>query len=369
LNAFAVPGGYIYVHSGLIERAESVDELAGVLGHEIGHVRAHHMFKQMRKARLLSGLSLAAMILARGDQAATIGSQAVTEQMMLNFSRDYEREADQLGLNDMYKAGFNPQAMASFFQKILLEQRFNAAQVPPYLLMHPLTQDRIAYVEDLMRVLRMDQDRSSATPNHFRRIQAMIKSQTMRADDAIREYRRKIEKEPDRSEWHEFLGIIYLQNRQYEQAQSAYEQARSLNPADPFVHSDLALAYLNLGRTGEARRSLQRSLELDPNNARTYNALGKVSLREKSWQEAISYNQTAIRLSPEIPEAYYDIGEAYSGLGDQRESYYFLGVAYRYMEERERSMQYFERALKLFGKESSRGRMIVKAMGEMKEQL
>jgi predicted Zn-dependent protease len=370
LNAFAVPGGYIYVHSALIDRVETPDELASVLAHEVAHVKARHLAKQMRKANLLSLGALTAALLSRGDQAATIGSQALQQQLMLNFSRDFEREADQLGLNYLHKAGFNPQAMISFFEKILQEQRFNAAQVPPYLLMHPLTQDRIGSVEDLIRVLRIGRATPAKAANsRLGRVQALLKAESTRQDDAVREYHRKTEREPNQPNWHHYLGIVYLQHGRYELARAAYERARDLDPSDASVHADLGMTYLKLDQIHKARTSLLRSLALNPNNARTHNTLGKVSLQEKSWQEAISHNQTALRLFPQLAEAYYDIGVAYAELGDSKEAHYFLGVAYRQMEEKEKSLQNFDKALRLFGKDSSRGRMILKEMREIKEEL
>jgi predicted Zn-dependent protease len=153
VNAFALPGGYVGVHLGLIAIAQSRDELAAVLGHELSHVTQRHIARSIANSKRQSVAGLAALILgalvasrarsADGLGAVITGSQAAVAQGQLNFSRDMEREADRIGTRVMSDAGFSPAGVATMFEKLEQAFRLNDSQNYPYLRSHPLTTERI----------------------------------------------------------------------------------------------------------------------------------------------------------------------------------------------------------------------------------
>ena len=152
INAFALPGGYLGVHTGLIGAVAHRDELATVLAHELSHVTQRHiarMFAEEKKniPLLIGGLVLGALAASSSPDAAQaliIGGQAAAVQNQLSFSRDMEREADRVGFNLLSPAGFNPQGAASMFDKLQQASRLNDNGSWPYLRSHPLTSERIA---------------------------------------------------------------------------------------------------------------------------------------------------------------------------------------------------------------------------------
>ena len=152
INAFALPGGYLGVHTGLIGAVTHRDELATVLAHELSHVTQRHiarMFAEEKKniPLLIGGLVLGALAASSSPDAAQaliIGGQAAAVQNQLSFSRDMEREADRVGFNLLSPAGFNPQGAASMFDKLQQASRLNDNGSWPYLRSHPLTSERIA---------------------------------------------------------------------------------------------------------------------------------------------------------------------------------------------------------------------------------
>lgn len=154
VNAFALPGGYVGVHLGLIAMTASRDELASVLAHEMSHVSQRHIARSLASANRQSTASLAAMLLgilvaARSGsadvaQAAIAGSQAAAIQGQLNFSRDMEREADRIGFGIFSEAGFGPAGMAAMFEKLDQAGRLNDSGAFPYLRTHPLTVERVS---------------------------------------------------------------------------------------------------------------------------------------------------------------------------------------------------------------------------------
>jgi beta-barrel assembly-enhancing protease len=153
VNAFALPGGYVGVHLGLIALTGSSDELAAVLGHELSHITQRHIGRSMAHARQQSLLSVASVIVGvlaasrssrtDGAQAVIAGGQALAIQGQLNFSRDMEREADRIGAGVLSDAGFSPAGMATMFEKLEHSARLNDSGGFPYLRSHPLTSERI----------------------------------------------------------------------------------------------------------------------------------------------------------------------------------------------------------------------------------
>lgn len=153
VNAFALPGGYVGVHLGLIAMTATADELASVLGHELSHITQRHIARSIAASSRASTLGMAGLILgilaaARSSNvdlanAAVMGSQAAMAQAQLNFSRDMEREADRNGFALMGQAGFAPAGMAEMFDRLEIANRLNDSGAFPYLRSHPLTTDRI----------------------------------------------------------------------------------------------------------------------------------------------------------------------------------------------------------------------------------
>ena len=154
VNAFALPGGYVGVHLGLIAVTASSDELAAVLAHELSHVTQRHIARSIVNTQRTTLLSLAGLILgvlaasragsSDATQAAVVGAQAAAAQSQLNYSRDMEREADRVGFGVLTDAGYAPQGMAGMFEKMENANRMNDSGAFPYLRSHPLTVERIS---------------------------------------------------------------------------------------------------------------------------------------------------------------------------------------------------------------------------------
>lgn len=161
LNAFALPGGFIGVHTGLVLAAQSESELASVMAHEIGHVSQRHIARMIGNQRQgallpLAGLLLAALAARSSPDlagAAMMGGTGLAAQRQLSFGRDAEREADRIGLNMLRGAGFEVNGMVQFFGRLQSASRSRNDSAPSYLRTHPLTTERIADIEARIRDL------------------------------------------------------------------------------------------------------------------------------------------------------------------------------------------------------------------------
>lgn len=157
VNAFALPGGYVYVNRGVLERATSMDELAGVLGHEIEHVVLRHSVKQMEQQQGASvGVTIACVLTnVCNSQVAQTAINLGGTAVFAKFSREDEIQADEGGFQNVLRAGISPEGMLTFFQKLLAEEQSQSgsAAVAPWFADHPGTQDRIADIQRMLAKL------------------------------------------------------------------------------------------------------------------------------------------------------------------------------------------------------------------------
>lgn len=152
INAFALPGGFIYIHSGLLKKIETDDELANIIGHEIAHIVARDGVNNMQKSILYSIPSQ--ILLSNRSKAIQEAVNAAFNVTMLKYSRSAELRADTYGVTYAYRAGYNPNGMLSFFKKLQdLEGKSSATQVT-FLRSHPVVSERIKNVENIIQTLR-----------------------------------------------------------------------------------------------------------------------------------------------------------------------------------------------------------------------
>src|SRR5438105_4717022 len=179
VNAFALPGGFFYVNSGLILRAQEEAELAGVMAHEISHVTARHGTCQATKGELMQLASIPAMIFIPYTWAGYAMYQGLNMAIpltFLKFSRDAEREADFLGIQYMYKAGYDPNAYVSFFERIQADEKRRPGTIPKVFSTHPPTPERIENTQkEIARILPARQE-YIVTTSEFDTVKARLRN-------------------------------------------------------------------------------------------------------------------------------------------------------------------------------------------------
>jgi beta-barrel assembly-enhancing protease len=178
INAFALPGGFFYVNSGLVLRADEEAELAGVMGHEIAHVAARHGTKTATKGEIMQLASIPLILLGPGGWAGYglyEGLNLAIPMSYLKFTRDAEREADFLGLQYMYKSGYDPNAFVSFFEKIEAEERRHPGSIPKVFSTHPPTPDRVQKAQEEIATILPARDEYIVTTSEFDLVKARLR--------------------------------------------------------------------------------------------------------------------------------------------------------------------------------------------------
>ncbi len=369
INAFAVPGGKVFLNSGLILMVESEDELAGVVAHEIGHVVARHIAKQSDQSLKLGLATLGAMlagILLGPQAAAAIGvtSSAAGGALMLKYSRENEEESDYLGLKFMERAGYDRAAMISMLKKIRRVSGPAYSDPPPYLLTHPAIEQRMANLE--VQMVHFPKIEGTRSPEgDLRRIQTKLVVEEKDTARSITFFENCLKRKPEDSEC--LLGLALSQRKMggLDRSVENLSKAAAVSPADGEITRELGAAHFLKANFSEAQKYLEQARSLSPGDAKTYFYLGRVYLEQKSNEEALRAFIQANKLDPNFGENYYHLAMAYSAKGMLGPAYRSLGYYYKLSGDGKTAQAQFQRALPYFGDQPSEVRVIQKEIDEL----
>lgn len=268
LNAFAMPGGFIGVHSGLIQAAQSESELAGVLAHEISHVTQHHLarlFGQQNKAQMPILLAMGVALLAgRNNPNLAMGGMAAAQaagiQSQLSYSRDFEREADRLGISLLERSNFDIRGMESFFERLQKYGRLYETNAPGYLRTHPLTTERIS---DMDNRIQGKPYRQVADSFEFSLAKAKLRAYDGSARDAVADFAAQLREHKYASEAVVRYGLAHAKVRalDYAGAQREVDELRRLKAQSPMIESLAALVQQKRGDFAGAEKTLRQAMQ------------------------------------------------------------------------------------------------------------
>lgn len=337
LNAFALPGGYIGVHTGLIEAAQNESELAGVLGHEIAHVTQHHlarMIENQSNGILPSLAALAIAILAARSNPQVAGgaiaaAQAVSIQKQLNFSRENEREADRIGMQIMSKAGFDHNGMATFFERLQKYGRIYENNAPAYLRSHPLTTERIADMQNRAANLP-HKPVADSLDFHLLRTKLRVLNQSPNA--AVTEYTDAMQEQhySNLASIQYGLALALMQARRYDAAESAYKKLRLGAAKSPLIDSLGARIKQNAGDIQGALQRYRQARSRFPNYRPLMYAYAEALLNANLANEAAKFVTDTLSLYPEDYRLYQLQSRAYAQQGKDFLRHFAQAQAYAY---------------------------------------
>ncbi len=279
INAFALPGGFVGVNSGLILASETESELAGVLAHEVAHVQQKHMarmYEHMGRMRLstIAGMVAAAMLATQNAQAAS-GAMAATmagsQQAMINYTREHEKEADYIGIVALRKAGFDPNGMPAFFHRMSQETRFYGNHLPEYLLTHPLTENRLMEAQSRASSFPYKQVPDSL---QYHLVQARLLADTFSTpQEASEHFAKKLAKGNYRNRTGTLYGyaISLIEAGKALEAKPYLDELIQQSPNQPLFQLAYAQMEMSQQQTAEALSRLANTLQNHPHNyALTY---------------------------------------------------------------------------------------------------
>ena len=339
INAFALPGGFIGAHTGLIVNADSESELAAVLAHEVAHVTQRHiarMFQQQKQAGMASLAALALAVLAARSSpdlanAAMAGAQYATIQTQLNFSRDNEREADRVGVQVLERSGLDPRAMPSFLERLQRAYRLYETNAPSYVRTHPLTYERIADVQSRVESMPYRQVPDSL---EFQLVRARLQVHASSPRDAVERFEDILRENKTVSETAARYGLVLalLEAKDLPRARRELTVLEREAPEDAMV---MALAAQVRKASGDAKGALELyagAVQRHPRRRALIYDYAQSLLDAKRPEEALRVVTDAVRSLPPDARLYRLQARSHAALGQrlqqhraQAEAYFLMG--------------------------------------------
>jgi beta-barrel assembly-enhancing protease len=355
VNAFAGPGGNIGVYAGLILAAETESELAAVMAHEIAHVTQRHLLRGLEDqskttipamALMVAAAILGAQVSADAGAAAIVGIQAAALQRQINFTRENEHEADRLGITTLAKAGFDPYAMAGFFERLSKSSRVYENNAPEFLRTHPVNANRIAEA-----LGRADDVGARQRPDslRFQLARAALRERAYkRPEQAVAHFRDTLREGRHRDAVAEHYGYALALTRaaQLDAARAALAMAMKSHSSLPeFIVLDARID-LEQGQVERAVRHLGQAVGLSPSHWPLRVAYAEALMKAGRHAPAIDELTAVARLRPGNPMLYDRLEQAAFRAGNQAATHRFRAEKLYAEGDREPAIRQLEIALR-----------------------
>ncbi len=347
LNAFASPGGFIFIFTGLLTKLENESQLAGIMAHEIAHVTQRHIANRIDRSKYLTLATLAGMILgalAGGDGAgaAVSGSAALGQAAQLNYSRHDENDADRFGLQYMIDAGYNPNGLAESFEILQNNTLGVGSNFPSYLSTHPALTSRIASTKSYIITLPSDIVNRKPSNSAFLRAKALTMAyfaDKREADAYFINPKTAID----------YMGkaIVASKRNKIQDAKTAFTRAIQMTPNDYLINRETGRFYFEIGEFKESRRFLLKAIQLNPKDYMAIYFYARLLDAEKSFLQAQSYYLQVLKYVPEDSEVYNFYGRSLGQNGQVFEGYLALAYGAMYSNNESRTKNWLGKAKKV----------------------
>ncbi|WP_428825392.1 M48 family metalloprotease [Azonexus sp. IMCC34842] len=335
INAFAMPGGFIGVHTGLILSAQTESELAGVMAHEISHVTQRHIARQVFQSKQLGMAAMLAMGLAllaarsngqvAGAAMATTQAGAISAQ--LAFSRDFEREADRLGFDIMRRAGFDVRGMSVFFTRLQQAVRLYENNATAYLRSHPLTGERLTDMQNREQSLPYHQVQDSVD---FQLVRAKLRALQGTPGEAVRDFEMLLQDKKYIAEAATRYGLAYARyrGRDWAGAERDVLAARRMKVSAAMLERLLADIHIAQGDVGGGLRVYRDAMVRFPLNHGLLYGYGGALIGARHFDDALAFVETQLQSYPEDVRWHKMRAESYAGLGRKAQQHRALAEVF-----------------------------------------
>ncbi|MBQ7586253.1 MAG: M48 family metalloprotease, partial [Desulfovibrionaceae bacterium] len=344
LNAFAVPGGFVYVLTGLIMHFESESELAGVLAHELAHVTQRHVASRLERSQYMTfgSLLLAVAGIALGGPgggALAVGAMGAGQSAMLNYSRMDESEADQIGLQYVTKAGFPPQGMVEAFKILRQKSRMQGAgSVPTYLSTHPAIGDRITGLTARIHHLPPKVKNIKEDNRRFLRVKTLLWARYGDTQAALHMLR-------DSSGLAAMgRGIVLARQNNIPKAKANFAEAVAKDPNDPLILREAGAFHFRKGDLNQATPLLLKALHLAPRDYMAAFYYARLLEAQGQSLKAIEYFKDVLRQVPTEADVHEDYARSLSHSGQQALAYIHLAYSAIYAGDKKKAEKYVNQA-------------------------
>ncbi|MDD2762181.1 MAG: M48 family metalloprotease [Methylomonas sp.] len=345
INAFAGPGGYIGVNSGLILLTEAESELASVMAHEIGHVTQRHLYRQIEAANKMSIPTVAATLAAiligtqspRMGQAALMAVQAGSVQFQIDFTRDNEKEADRVGMQTLAESSFDPRSMPTFFERLQQSTRYYGRGVPEFLRTHPVSENRIAdtrgraetypyrqYPDSMgygltkAKLYALTATNKTDAYKHFSTLEQqgtdlqravakygkglvhLLNMEYLEASDIFQQLSQQY---PEQPQYSHALALTAMESRDYDKANQLFDKATRNFPSNNAIKLEYTRCLLKSGHPEQARQILFTASDDQKQRPFYYELLAQIYADMKQTAESHRYMAEHYYLSGHTPSA------------------------------------------------------------------
>ncbi len=319
INAFAVPGGIVGVNGGLFLNATTEQQFASVLAHELAHLSQRHFARRLEQqetsapltiAGMITGIVLSAVTQSDIGIAAIAGTQALSVQNMLAYSRSYEQEADRVGLDILASAGMDPRGMPEMFEIMMRQSRLQGNNLPEYLSTHPLTQSRVSDTRNRAEQYPQTQI-SDAQEYHLVRSRLQV-YYAPSPEVAVKTFEAYLNR-PDAQQQDAIrygLAVAYLENRQPQKAADILNELLTSNPGRITFQVTLAESLIALNRIQQARDLLEEARTRNPGNYPITFMLAQAELAGGQGAAAAKYLSELTRALPGQEQLWLQLAEA-----------------------------------------------------------
>lgn len=341
INAFAVPGGYIYVFTGLLMNFNSEEEVAGVLCHELAHVTQRHVASRLERAQMISIGSLllaVAGVAVGGGGVAAAGALGAGQAAMLNYSRADETEADQIGLQFLIKSGYPPIGMVNSFKILRQKSWMTGASVPAYLSTHPDIGDRINGIQ--ARILNMPKSITGRKTDNrrFKRMQVLLWGRYGTPETALQRFR------GDDPLSLMGRGMVYSRQNNVQAASRAFDDAVAKAPRDSLVLREAGIFNYRKGSMEKARQLLQQALALDDRDYMGSFFYARLLDDDGRHSEAQGRFLKVLKAVPEDAEVHWSLARSYGTSGRTGLAYVHMTYSAIYSQNKKQAERYFDKA-------------------------
>ncbi len=357
INAFALPGGYVGVNTGLILLCQSESELASVLAHEISHVTQHHIARSVvnqKDAMLASLAALAAAVVASRSnasnsgqmaQAAVASAQGLAMQMQINFTRQNEQEADRLGFQRLDAAGFDVSSMATLMERLQRATRFAEGSAPSYLRDHPVTYERIADAQARAQDKPFRQVKDSLD---FNMVRALVRSYQGTPRDAIAFFEDAIVEKKYNDATAARYGLVasLLRAENFKRALTELATLEKSAPPHPMIEAMAGQVLMQSGQLPAAIARYQGALARYPAKMQLVYDYPEALLKNKQAQKAASFVADQLQHYPSDGLLHLLAARSYAELGKQMLSHQHQAEYYAWQGNLQAAVVQFELAVK-----------------------